>query len=116
MIKFEDISIKANKFKSGVEYVTVPLLERHGGCDLKSRKMVTSKSITQTRVVPGVTKYSGVVEASIEVSFEFYHVNKVVNGKKLRHFYGTEKEALRSIDMFLIREGKQPKYTLKKND
>lgn len=114
MIKFEDITITANRFKSGVRFITVPLLERHGGCDLKSRKMVTGKSITRTRVAPGVLKYSGVVEASIEVPFEFYLVHKVVNGKKLCHFYGTEKEALRSIDMLLIREGKKPKYTLKK--
>ena len=116
MIKFEDITVNYTKWKSGIKFITVPIPDWHNRSDLKKRKRIDRKSMTRTRVVPGVFRYSGKLDDSRDTTFEFFLVYKTVNKSRLMHCFATEREALRSIDMFLIREGKQPKYTLKKND
>ena len=116
MIKFEDINVTYNQYRSGVRFITVPIPVQHNRSSLKEKKRVDASSMTKTKVVPGVYRYSGKLDDSRDTTFEFFHVSKRVGKYMIRHSFATEKEALRSIDMFLIREGKQPKYTLKKND
>ena len=116
MINFEDINITYSKFRSGVKYITVPMPESCDRNALKDRKRIDGSSITRTRVLAGLWRYSGKVDDSRNTAFEFFMVNKAIGKSRLMHCFATEKEALRSVDMFFIREGREPKYTLKKND
>jgi hypothetical protein len=116
MIKFEDIKFDYTRYGTDINFIRVPIPEHHKGSSLKDKKRVDRSSMVRTRVVPCVFEYSGKLDDSRGTTFKFYLASKKIKSKRLFHPFATKREALLSIDMFLIREGKQPKHILKKND
>lgn len=68
----------------------------------------STKYIKKSEKFEGVYLYSG-------GSQELYYMAQIsVNGHKLQKHFNTEIEAAKSVDMFLIKNNKQPKNILKK--
>tara|TARA_R100001440_G_scaffold65167_2_gene85951 strand:+ start:456 stop:752 length:297 start_codon:yes stop_codon:yes gene_type:complete len=73
----------------------------------KSKKFVPWKHVNKVKVDKGVYKFS--VD-----NVDCWHVRKEVNKQKLDRIYMSEREALRAVDMLLIKNGREPQYILKK--
>jgi hypothetical protein len=67
--------------------------------------------INRERIIPNVDKMTG---KNRDSKFEFYYVRKTVNGVQLEQIYPTKRDAMKAIDIFLIRNGKDPVHILKK--
>jgi len=111
-IKLKDIKFHGQRRGGSICKITIPMPD-HAYTDLKPRKTIYKGGIKKERIVPCCYKYSGVVDAPGLVTFEFYSVKKVIGGKEMQGEFETEREALKAIDMFLIRNRKEPKYIMK---
>lgn len=111
-IKLKDIKFHSQWYGSSINRITIPMPD-HSYTDLKPRKTIYKGGIKKERIVPCCYKYSGVVDAPELVTFEFYSVSKVIGDKVMRGTFETEREALKAIDLFLIRNRKEPKYIMK---
>ena len=111
-VKLKDIKFHGQWYGSSINRITIPMPD-HSYTDLKPRKTIYRGGIKKERIVPCCWKYSGVVDAPELVTFEFYSVKKIIGDKVMRGEFETEKEALKAIDMFLIRNNKEPKYIMK---
>lgn len=82
--------------------------------DPKSGKLVKFipwGMINREKVMPCIDKVTGKTRDN---KFEFYYVRKTVDGVQLEHFYATQRDAMKAIDIFLIRNGRDPEHILKK--
>jgi isocitrate/isopropylmalate dehydrogenase len=111
-VKLKDIKFHGQWYGSSICKFTIPMPD-HSYTDLKSRKTIYKGGIKKERIVPCCWKYSGVVDAPELVTFEFYAIRKQVEGKEIKGTFETEREALKAIDLFLIRNNKEPKYIMK---
>jgi len=94
MIEAEDIALDKNGIR-------VP--------DPKSGKLVKFipwGMINRERIIPNIDRMTS--------KFEFYYVRKTVNGVQLEQIYPSKRDAMKAIDIFLIRNGKDPLHILKK--
>jgi len=79
----------------------------------KTQKFVPWGLLNRERVIPNIDKITG---KNRDNNFEFYYVRKTVNGVQLEQIYPTKRDAMKAIDIFLIRNGRKPLHILKKND
>ena len=99
MIQAEDIALDKNGIR-------VP--------DPKSGKLVKFipwGMINRERIIPNIDKMTG---KNRDSKFEFYYVRKTVDGVQLEQIYPSKRDAMKAIDIFLIRNGRDPLHILKK--
>ena len=84
----------------------VPNLKRSIG---KTKKFIPWNMVEKTRVDAGIYKCE-----SKSDNVACWHVRKEVNHEKLDRIYMTERDALKAVDLQLIKHGRDPKYILKK--
>ena len=94
--------------------MTKPILSRGGLLvDLKNRgkdkKLIPWSLINKDPVIRSI-KHCTAPKYGIDV----YLVDKTVNGNRISGVFSTKKEAMKAIDMQLIRNGREPQHILKK--
>jgi len=52
---------------------------------------------------------------SPKYGIDVYVVDKMVNGQKLNQVFSNRRDALKAIDMLLIRNGREPEHILKRS-
>ena len=72
-----------------------------------TKKFIPWNLVEKTKVDKGIYKCSA-------DDAECWHVRKEVNHEKLDRIYMTERDALKAVDMLLIKNGREPQYILKK--
>lgn len=75
----------------------------------KTKKFIPWNIVDKTRVDAGIYKCESKAD-----NVACWHVRKEVNHDKLDRIYMTERDALKAVDMLLIKHGREPKYILKK--
>jgi hypothetical protein len=96
------IENKATLNKGGV---FVPLVNRG-----KDKKLIPWSLINKETVMPSVKHCT-----SPKYGIDVYVVDKMVNGQKLSQVFSTKREALKAIDILLIRNGREPEHILKRS-
>ena len=74
-------------------------------------KFVPWGMINRKKVLPNIDMVTG---KNRDTNFEFYYVRKTVNGVQLEQIYPTQRDAMKAIDIFLIRNGRDPEHILTK--
>lgn len=74
----------------------------------------------ETKLIPWSLVKKETIEPAIKrctaprYGVDVYIVDKKVGGNRFTGCYDTEKEALKAVDIFLIKNGREPKYILRK--
>ena len=84
--------------------VVVPLKNRG-----KETKLIPWSLVSKEFVRPAI-RHITAPKHGVDV----YSVDKKVGDNRLVGTYSTEREALKAVDIFLIRNGREPKYILRK--
>ena len=77
----------------------------------KENKFIPWSLTKRETLMPCLSKVTGRMR---DMNFEVYYVRKSVNGNKIERLYPTERDALRAIDMLLMRNGQPPQHVFKK--
>ena len=78
----------------------------------KLNKFIPWGLLKRERIVENVHKLTG---RNRDFNFEVFYVKKTIDGNKLEKLYPSQREALKAIDIFLIRSGRDPQHILKKS-
>lgn len=75
----------------------------------KDNKLIPWSLIKKEPIKPAIKRCT-----APKYGVDIYLVEKTVNGHRLEAVYNTEREALRAVDIFLIENGKEPEYILRR--
>lgn len=78
----------------------------------KLSKFIPWGLLNREKVFPNVDKITG---RNRDFNFEVFYVRKTIDGNKLEKLYPSQREALKAIDIFLIRSGRDPQHILQKS-
>jgi hypothetical protein len=77
----------------------------------KPDKLISWSSIKKHQLAKGVYRLESRFKGD---NLNLYMANKTVNKVNMTGLYNTERECYKAIDLFLIKNGKEPKFILKK--
>jgi hypothetical protein len=75
----------------------------------KATKLIPWSMVEKTLVHPSI-RHCRAPRYNVDV----YLVEKTINGNRLKQAYKTEKDAMMALDVFLIRNGMEPRHILKR--
>ena len=78
----------------------------------KLSKFIPWGLLNREKILPNVDKITG---RNRDFNFEVFYVRKTIDGNKLEKLYPSQREALKAIDIFLIRSGRDPQHILQKS-
>jgi hypothetical protein len=84
--------------------ILVPLKNRG-----KDNKLIPWSLVKKETIKPAIKRCT-----APKHGVDIYVVEKTVDGKKLDAVFETEREALRAVDIFLIENGREPEYILRR--
>ena len=84
--------------------IFVPLANRG-----KERKLIPWKQIKRTKVHESVNHCTSKKE-----EIDVWLVEKTIKGNRIERLFSTEREALKALDIFLIKNGQEPRHILKR--
>ena len=84
--------------------VVVPLKNRG-----KETKLIPWSLVKKETIRPAIKRCT-----APKHGVDIYLVEKTVNGHRLEGVYDTERDALRAVDIFLIENGREPEYILRR--
>ena len=87
--------------KSGI---LVPLKNRG-----KENKLIPWAMINKEKIKPAIQRCT-----APKHGIDIYIVDKKIDGKRLEAVFKTEREALKAVDIFLIENGREPEYILRR--
>tara|TARA_R100000734_G_C3255858_1_gene55982 strand:+ start:133 stop:465 length:333 start_codon:yes stop_codon:yes gene_type:complete len=77
----------------------------------KREKLIPWSSIKKHQLAKGVYRLESKFKGD---NLNLYMARKTINNVNMTGLYNTERECYKAIDLFLIKNGKEPKFILKK--